>query len=292
MAHETRHPRIYQFGPFRLDAGKHILWEDGRKVRLSLRPMEVLLVLVERAGEVVTPDDWIYEVWGDTTVVRNNVTQQIHVLRNELDETPGTNKYIETVPRDGYKFVAQVKIVPTPNGGPNVEGDRDIAGVRAGGKAGDSIVVLCEDDPHLVDWRGTVIRVGDTIMLDDLDEAGDSCPSRARVFRCCPNSNELLDAQQGHVVGLLKLDIRGNFVVVADARADRDHVVKVTIVGGRGKIPGAPVVDGTGKVLIVPVLPAAYPGVVIPNDLMKSTESSKVPSQPMARTAKKRRCMQ
>jgi len=147
MAYEVRTPPIYEFGPFRLDAGRHILRKDGKRVRLSRRPMEVLLVLVERAREVVTTSELMYEVWGDTAVVKNNVTQQIHVLRNELDETPETNKYIETVPRDGYKFVAKVKTVPTPNRGPNVEGARDIAGVRAGGKDGDSIVLLCDGDP-------------------------------------------------------------------------------------------------------------------------------------------------
>lgn len=293
MAYEVRTPPIYEFGPFRLDAGKHILWKDRKRVRLSRRPMEVLLVLVERAPEVVTTSELMYEVWGDTAVVKNNVTQQIHVLRNKLDETPGTNKYIETVPRDGYKFVAKVKRVPTPNGGPNVEGARDIAGVRAGGETGDSIIVLCEDDAYLVDGWGTEIRVGDTIMLDNtVDKAGDSSPSRASVFRCCNTSDELLVAQEGYVVGMLKLDVRRNFFVEADAMADPDCVVKVTIVGGRGKIPGTPVKDGTGKVLRVPVRPAEHRAVVIPKNLMKKTESSKVLSQPTARTVKKSKCMQ
>jgi len=272
MAHEVRISPIYEFVPFRLDAGKHVLTKDGEKVHLGPRPIGVLLALVERAGQVVTEDDLLKVVWGDKAydLEANDVTQQIHILRRALGEKPGDNKYIATFPGEGYKFVAQVKIVPTPNGGPNVEGDRDIAGVRAGGKAGDSIVVLCEDDAHLVDARGTVIRVGDSIMLDTVDEAGNRSPSPARVFRACTNSDELLVAQEGFVVGILKLD-GGNFFVESDAMADPDRMVKVTIVGGRGKIPAAPVVDGTGKVLTVPSLPATQRAFVIPKDLMKKT---------------------
>ena len=63
----------------------------------------------------------------------------------------------------------------------------------------------------------------------------------------------------------------GNFFVEVDATADPDTMVKVTVVGGAGKSPGAPVVDGTGKVLRVPCVPATQRAVVIPKDLMKKT---------------------
>jgi DNA-binding winged helix-turn-helix (wHTH) protein len=274
MADEEGVPTIYKFGPFQLDSGNDSLRKYGEKVHLSLRPLRVLLALVERARTVVSADDLLLLVWGHKPNIkeRNNVTQQIHALRKKLGETPGANQYIETVPGDGYRFVAQVEIVPTTKRGPSVAHAGEIAGEHAGAEIGDSIVVFCEDDAHLVDGLGTVIRVGDTIMLDTVDEAGHSCPSTGRVVRACTSSKDLLVTDDaGYVIGIIKLDVRGNFFVEADAMADPDTMVKVTVVGGAGKIPGAPVVGGTGKALRVPVLPATHRAVVIPKDLMKKT---------------------
>jgi DNA-binding winged helix-turn-helix (wHTH) protein len=274
MAAEEGVPTIYKFGPFQLDSGNDSLRKDGEKVQLSLRPLRVLLALVERARTVVSADDLLFSVWGHKPNIkeRNNVTQQIHVLRKKLGETPGANQYIETVPGDGYRFVAQVETVPTIKGGPRIAHAGDITGEHAGVEIGDSIVVLCQDDAHLVDGWGTVIRVGDTIMADAVDEAGNSCPSTGRVVLACTSSKDLLVTDDaGYVIGIMKLDVGGNFFVEVDATADPDTMVKVTVVGGAGKIPGAPVVDGTGKVLTVPCLPATQRAFVIPKDLMKKT---------------------
>lgn len=119
MGHEVGSDAIYAFGPFRLDARRHILTKDGNKVRLTVKPVKVLLALVERAGEVVTSDDLMEKVWGDTAVEENNVDQQISVLRKVFGEGPKDNGHIITVPREGYKFVAPVEIVRTASVGPS-----------------------------------------------------------------------------------------------------------------------------------------------------------------------------
>lgn len=109
-------------------------------------------------------------------------------------------------------------------------------------------------------------------MVDAVDKAGNSCPSTGRVVRACTSSKDLLVTDDaGYVIGIIKLDVGGNFFVEVDETADPDTMVKVTVVGGAGKIPGAPVVDGTGKVLTVPCLPATQRAFVIPKDLMKKT---------------------
>jgi len=274
MADEEAVPTIYKFGPFQLDSGNDSLRKYGEKVHLSLRPLRVLLALVKSAPRVVTADDLLFLVWGHKPNVkeRNNVTQQIHVLRKKLGETPGANQYIETVPGDGYRFVAQVERVPTTKGGPGAAHACDNAGDLAGVEISDSIIVFCEDDAHLVNAQGTVIRVGDTIMLGTVDEAGDSCPSTGRVVRTCTSSKDLLVTDDaGYIIGIIKLDVGGNFFVEVDATADPESMVKVTVVGSAGKIPEAPVVDDTGKVLTVLCLPAMHQAVVIPKDLMKKT---------------------
>ena len=71
--------------------------------------MEVLLVLVQSAGKRVTKDVLMKRVWGATAVEPNNVDQAISSLRRAFGETPGDNKYIETLARDGYRFVGPVK---------------------------------------------------------------------------------------------------------------------------------------------------------------------------------------
>jgi len=113
MGQEVGSDAIYMFGPFRLDARRQILRKEGETGRLTGKPVKVLLALVERAGELVTSEDLMKKVWGDTAVEPNNLDQQISVLRKVFGEGPKDNGHIMTVPREGYKFVAPVEIVRT-----------------------------------------------------------------------------------------------------------------------------------------------------------------------------------
>src|SRR5205823_4214935 len=72
-----------------------------------------LVALVESGGEVVEKDDLMKKVWPDSFVEEGNLTQNISVLRKALGERPGAHQYIMTVPRVGYRFVADVKRLPT-----------------------------------------------------------------------------------------------------------------------------------------------------------------------------------
>ena len=99
----------YHFGPYRLDATQRVLLREGKPVALTLKAFDTLQVLVEKHGDVVEKEDLMRQVWPDAFVEESNLTQNIFTLRKALGETTGEFKYIETVPRRGYRFVALVE---------------------------------------------------------------------------------------------------------------------------------------------------------------------------------------
>src|SRR5512136_166602 len=109
---------IYQFGPFHLDAGEHRLLRHGVEVPLQLKAFETLCILVERAGRLITKEDLLRQVWPDTLVEDNNLNKNISLLRKALGDCSEDEPYIETVPRVGYRFVAQVAQVALPETSP------------------------------------------------------------------------------------------------------------------------------------------------------------------------------
>jgi DNA-binding winged helix-turn-helix (wHTH) protein/TolB-like protein/Flp pilus assembly protein TadD len=103
--------RIYEFGPFRVDALKRRLLREGEVVCLTSKVFDTLLVLVERRGEVLSKDELMRRLWPDTVVEENNLTQQISALRKALGERAHEGRYVVTVPGRGYSFVASVREV-------------------------------------------------------------------------------------------------------------------------------------------------------------------------------------
>ena len=101
--------RIYEFGSFRLDAVKRLLWREGEPVPLTSKSIETLLALVESRGEILDKDSLMSRVWPDTVVEEKNLTINISALRKALGESPQEHRYIVTVPGRGYRFVAEVQ---------------------------------------------------------------------------------------------------------------------------------------------------------------------------------------
>ncbi len=99
--------RFYEFGPFRLDPEERMLWRGDVPVALTVKAFETLLVLVEGAGRVISKDELLKKVWPDSFVEENNLSQQVSYLRKALDETDSGIKYIETLPKRGYRFIAE-----------------------------------------------------------------------------------------------------------------------------------------------------------------------------------------
>src|SRR5215208_1296839 len=102
---------IFLFGHLRLDRrGLFRREEEGGLVPLKIgsRAEEILRVLVERAGELVSKEEIISKVWPETIVEESNLTVQISTLRRFLDEPSTEGGYIQTVPGRGYRFAAPV----------------------------------------------------------------------------------------------------------------------------------------------------------------------------------------
>jgi DNA-binding winged helix-turn-helix (wHTH) protein/TolB-like protein len=110
----------YAFGPFLLDTGERRLLRDGKVVPLTLKAFDLLQVLVENQGHLLHKDELLRRVWPDAVVEENNLTVTISALRKALDEGPGDRQYIETVPRRGYRFVADLRASAEPAEAPPV----------------------------------------------------------------------------------------------------------------------------------------------------------------------------
>ncbi|HSE97310.1 MAG TPA: winged helix-turn-helix domain-containing protein, partial [Blastocatellia bacterium] len=106
---------LYEFGPFRLDASERLLLRDGDPVLLTPKAFDTLLALVENSGHVVEKDELMERVWPDTVVEESTLTQNISTLRKALGERSSEQRYIETVPKHGYRFVASVREVGDGN---------------------------------------------------------------------------------------------------------------------------------------------------------------------------------
>jgi DNA-binding winged helix-turn-helix (wHTH) protein/TolB-like protein/Tfp pilus assembly protein PilF len=102
---------FYDFGPFRFDPEKQRLLRDGNLVSLKPKAMDALLVLVQNKGKLLEREALMQAVWADSFVEDANLTVAISSLRKALGQNGETAEYIETIPRVGYRFVAEVKEV-------------------------------------------------------------------------------------------------------------------------------------------------------------------------------------
>src|SRR2546423_12147752 len=102
---------LFEFGPFRLDIAEKVFFKNGEPLPLAPKAFELLAILVERSGHLVDKNDLLKEIWPDSFVEESSLTQNIYVLRKALSESDGEQRYIETVPRRGYRFVADVKAI-------------------------------------------------------------------------------------------------------------------------------------------------------------------------------------
>jgi DNA-binding winged helix-turn-helix (wHTH) protein/TolB-like protein/Tfp pilus assembly protein PilF len=107
MGEHSNH--FYEFGRFRLNIRDRALLRDQEIVSLTPKVFDILLTLVENSGQVVSKDGLMKKVWPDSFVEEGNLTQNISLLRKALGEGQNGQRYIETVSRRGYRFVAPVR---------------------------------------------------------------------------------------------------------------------------------------------------------------------------------------
>src|SRR5215510_7174614 len=106
MRRPNRH--YYEFGPYRLETNERVLLRDGRLVPLTPKAFETLLALVESGGHILDKEELLKKVWPDTFVEEVSLAKKVSILRKVLGED-GDHHYIETIPRRGYRFVADVR---------------------------------------------------------------------------------------------------------------------------------------------------------------------------------------
>jgi TolB-like protein/DNA-binding winged helix-turn-helix (wHTH) protein len=106
--------KAFEFGPFRLEVRERRLTREGHAVPLRGRVFDTLYALISRHGRLVTKDELMADIWPDSVVEETNLNHNICVLRRALGEKATGQKYVETVPRQGYRFVAKVKELADP----------------------------------------------------------------------------------------------------------------------------------------------------------------------------------
>jgi DNA-binding winged helix-turn-helix (wHTH) protein/Tfp pilus assembly protein PilF len=104
---EEKH--VYRFKSFQLDVAERQLLNNGVSVPLMPKVFDVLVVLVDRSGHLVEKDELLRIVWADSFVEEANIARIIHALRKILGEDDNGTKFIETVAKKGYRFVAEVR---------------------------------------------------------------------------------------------------------------------------------------------------------------------------------------
>jgi DNA-binding winged helix-turn-helix (wHTH) protein/TolB-like protein len=120
MSEQTK--LFYDFGPYRLDATERRLWRDGRVVQLAPKALEALLVLVESGRRVPERGEIMRRIWPDSDADETNLAVMISSLRKALGERPDGGAYIETVPKQGYRFAVSVAESRAELGGARREG--------------------------------------------------------------------------------------------------------------------------------------------------------------------------
>jgi TolB-like protein/DNA-binding winged helix-turn-helix (wHTH) protein/Flp pilus assembly protein TadD len=102
---------VFEFGPFRLDPAERLLLSNEAPVPLPPKAFDALVIMVRGRGRLLGKDELLKAVWPDSFVEESNLTQHVSILRKALREGDDGLKYIETVPRHGYRFVAEVREV-------------------------------------------------------------------------------------------------------------------------------------------------------------------------------------
>ena len=106
--------QVFQFESFRLDIRERRLFRNGRVIHLRGKVFDTLCALVKHSGRLLLKRELMQVIWPDTVVEENNLEHNLCVLRKILGQSKSDNRFIETVPRQGYRFVARVDALDEP----------------------------------------------------------------------------------------------------------------------------------------------------------------------------------
>src|SRR6185295_1126247 len=115
--------RFYRFGDFTLDIDQRVLLREGKPLALTPKVFDTLLILVENSGQIVEKEELMRRLWPNTFVEEGNLTVNIQQLRKSLSDDARDPRYVATIARRGYRFIADVEAIlgdKTPAGGQSV----------------------------------------------------------------------------------------------------------------------------------------------------------------------------
>src|SRR5262245_19636363 len=113
MEQTTASGNLFRFGIFELDSAGGILTRSGARVKIQEQPFRLLLILLERPGEIVSRDELRQRLWPEGTYVDfdGSLNVLLKRLRATIGDDPDNPRFIETIPRRGYRFIAPVAVV-------------------------------------------------------------------------------------------------------------------------------------------------------------------------------------
>ena len=164
---------LYEFGAFRFDPAERLLTSEGTPIPLAPKAFDVLLLLVQNGSRLTTKEELMRRVWPDSFVEEANLTVNISALRKVLGTGPGGQHYIETVPKNGYRFVMPIRelrdsdlLVPAARVGAMLS-DSNMAGPKLVESTSSADVALPAAGParaptasaRLPYWVGSVVLV-------------------------------------------------------------------------------------------------------------------------------------
>jgi DNA-binding winged helix-turn-helix (wHTH) protein/Tfp pilus assembly protein PilF/TolB-like protein len=158
-----KHPK-YSFRSFRLDVGERRLLKNDVPVSISPKVFDVLVELVSNSGHLVRKDELMEAVWAETFVDEGNLTRAIHTLRKVLGEDQNGNKFIETVAKKGYRFVAET-VAETDPTEPDLESGRHLDSPKYVPYSASDALPTRKSVPRAARPIGRTLMVGSGLLL-------------------------------------------------------------------------------------------------------------------------------
>ena len=163
--------RCFKFKNFTLDLEKRVLLRDGEPVPLTPKAFDTLALLVRRSGHVVGKDELLEEIWADAFVEESTIAQNIFTLRKALGRNHAENQFIETVPKHGYRFIADVEVVDgVTTAEPEIESGRAAHNATAGEKISDAEIRDSETGDAEIDDAEAVGAVSKGAQANENEE--------------------------------------------------------------------------------------------------------------------------
>lgn len=174
--------RIFRFGTFEADEHTGELRKQGRRLPLQGQPLEVLLLLLDHAGELVARTEIQQRLWADGTLVDfdHGLNTAINKIREHLGDSASSPRFVETLARRGYRFIAPVEVV---NGTP-------ISSADARGSAAGTAVSVETQYPAPLSGGNTAMPVAEPRLLEPVDAA------MAQTAAVKPRTNDLPEASR------------------------------------------------------------------------------------------------